>query len=69
MIGRYLLILAIAFVLYWFLKGTLRRFLAPPRRRRKRPAAAAKTGEKVETGRRSSGIDYSKVRDADYRDL
>jgi len=69
MIGRYLLILAIVFVLYWFLKGTFRRLFAPPRKARRRATSSARTGEKVEERRRPSGIDYSKVKDADYRDL
>jgi hypothetical protein len=67
-LGRYLLILAIIFILYWMLKGSLRRFLAPPKRTRKRAASRAKERVQESTGR-SSGIDYSKIKDAVYRDL
>jgi hypothetical protein len=67
-LGRYLLILVIIFLLYWTLKGSLRRFLAPPRRRRS--VARPRSKEQVQRGKRGApGIDYSKIKDADYRDL
>ena len=72
---RYLLIAFIVFLLYWMLKGTLRRFLAPPPsarpRAKGRPAGRDRAErERVERPRPSgTGIDYSKIKDADYRDL
>jgi hypothetical protein len=68
--GRYLLILFVAFVLYWTLKAALRRFLAPPKRSRRRSVPAGGAKERVQHGtERTPGIDYSKIKDADYRDL
>ena len=68
--GRYLLYLVLLFVLYWTFKGTLRRLFAPPARRKRRVPSNAPTGERVEArSRPTPGIDYSKVKDADYRDL
>jgi hypothetical protein len=69
MIRIFALIMA-AFFLYWVLKGTLRRFLAPPPAERKRARAREESRGKPVTGnRRAQTIDYSKVKDADYRDL
>jgi hypothetical protein len=69
-LARYFLFVVIAFLLYWTLKGTLRRFLAPPRPRRKRAPEASRRKERVQRGTgRPPGIDYSKIKDADYRDL
>ena len=69
MVRIFALIMA-AFFLYWVIKGTLRRFLAPPPAERKRARAGEKEGARpVAEKRRPSGIDYSKVKDADYRDL
>jgi hypothetical protein len=69
-LARYFLIVVIAFLLYWIVKGTLRRFLAPPKGHRKRTVAARDEKERVTRGGgRTPGIDYSKIKDADYRDL
>lgn len=69
MVRIFALIMA-AFFLYWVIKGTLRRFLAPPPAARKRARAGEKDRVKpVAEKRRAPGIDYSKVKDADYRDL
>ena len=62
-----ILFIVIAFVLLQFVRGALRRFLAPPpeagsigeRDRRRRP---------VSRTRHDHEIDYSRIKDVDYRD-
>ncbi len=66
--ARILAFVIAAFFLYWVLKGTLRRFLAPPRERRRMRRDESVTTT-VPEKRRNPGIDYSKVKDADYRDI
>jgi len=67
--ARYFLLVVLAFLLYWILKGALRRFLAPPRESRPRRATESRPTQSVPPRRRRIGIDYSKVKDADFRDL
>jgi len=67
--ARYFLLAVLAFLLYWILKGTIRRLFAPPRRGPKRRMAEPRPTQPVAPDRRRVGIDYSKVKDADFRDL
>jgi hypothetical protein len=70
MLVRYFLLAVLIFLLYWVIKGTFRRFFAPPRPQKRRRAAPEKRKEEVtEPNDRRPGIDYSKVKDANYRDL
>ncbi|MDB5033246.1 MAG: hypothetical protein JWQ98_487 [Chlorobi bacterium] len=57
------------FLLYWALKGAWRRLFAPPRQRRDRRFDGKGPARPVVEKRENSGIDYSKVKDASYRDL
>ncbi len=66
---RYFLLVVLAFLLYWILKGTIRRFFAPPARKRRHTVAVPRPTQRVTPDRRRVGIDYSKVKDADFRDL
>ena len=66
MLFRYFLFAILVFLLYWGIKGVFRRFFAPPRPAARRRVAPERK-EEVREGR--PGIDYSKVKDANYRDL
>jgi hypothetical protein len=67
---RYFLLAVLVFLLYWMLKGTLRRFLAPPKRRPRRTMTDSRSAQRVPPDTtKNVGIDYSKVKDADFRDL
>lgn len=67
--ARYFLLVVLAFLLYWILKGTFRRFIAPPPRAAARKMPDSRPAQRVPPERRRAGIDYSKVKDADFRDL
>ena len=57
---RFLYFIALAFILYHVAKGVYRRFLAPPPP--SNPDLVRQTPSRRE-------IDYSKIKDANYRDL
>ena len=57
----------VAFVLYWATTGFLRRLFAPPQRRRR--TRGGDTTDEVPPAKERTAIDYSRVRDADFRDL
>jgi hypothetical protein len=57
------------FLFYWAVKGAWRRLFAPPRNRRTPRAGGKPPAKPVVEKRENSGIDYSKVKDASYRDL
>ena len=67
--ARYFLLVVLAFLLYWILKGTMRRLFAPPSRNGNRTVAGSPPSQRVPPERPRAGIDYSKVKDADFRDL
>lgn len=67
-LARFFWLAVLAFLVYWMLKGTIRRLFGiskpkPRRRVDERPM------QQVPPERRRPGIDYSKIRDADFRDL
>jgi hypothetical protein len=71
--ARFLLYIAITFILYQIARAFVRRLLGP-RPRPRRPAANNPEPERVDPSRtplpvKGPRIDYSKVRDARYRDL
>ena len=66
---RYFLLALLVFILYWAIKGTFRRFFAPPRPAARKRMARERREEVPEPRERRPGIDYSKVKDANYRDL
>jgi hypothetical protein len=67
--SKFIVLLAVLFLLYQVGKSFFRRMLMPPRRKqqrhvdeRRRPAAQAPDAKRPD-------VDYSKIRDADFRDL
>ncbi len=57
---RFLYFLALAFILYYVAKGVYRRFLTPP---------PASNPDLVRQAPSRRDLDYSKVKDANYRDV
>ncbi|MEO5929770.1 MAG: hypothetical protein ABIR47_07550 [Candidatus Kapaibacterium sp.] len=68
MLFRLFAITFAVFFFYWVVKGAWRRLFAPPRNRRPRAGGKPPARPEVEK-RENSGIDYSKVKDASYRDV
>lgn len=60
---RYFILAVITFILYWGIKGIARRFMKPP------AAPRRSTRAEAHGPARADRIDYSKVRDASYRDV
>jgi hypothetical protein len=74
--ARFLLYIAITFLLYQIARALVRRMLGPRPMPRHRPARSSPKPEQVNPTHtqtpvpvKSPRIDYSKVRDARYRDL
>lgn len=69
-LARFFWLAVLAFLVYWVLKGTIRRLFGISGQKQKSGGRVSERPmQQVPPERRRPGIDYSKVRDADFRDL